>query len=301
MRMRSAEHDGDERGTAVEASFGHVHEEEPSASSLIREALETGLKFPRLPEVAVALAELATREGGDLREAEIVVSRDPSVAAKIVTLANSPSMNSGPPIRSLGSAIARLGLPAVRDAAFLVAAQTRVFRAAGYGERMEVLFEAAKLSGLVAREVCFQIGIPAEHAYLCGLLHDSGESIVLSATGDPKRPRGKGSPKEEVEAAVGAFHAEVGARACADWLLPSAIVDAVRYHHTPVEFKDSSKLAAVVAVVDVLLRHVGVGGEAKPLTRESEPIFRALSLAPEQVRTLAVFAERIALAESTTI
>jgi len=299
--MRSAEHGGDERRIAVEESFGGAREEEQSASNFIREGLESGWKFPRLPEVAVALAELATRESWDLREAEIVVSRDPSVAAKIVALANSPSTKSGPPIRSLGSAISRLGLPAVRDASFLVAAQTRIFKAAGCAERMEILLEAAKLSGLVAREVCHQLGLPAEHAYLSGLLHDCGVAIALSAKGDARRSRGKGNPIDDVEDSIVAFHAEIGARACEDWLLPASIVDAVRHHHTPADAKDSSKLAAVVAVVDVLLRHVGVGGEAKPLTRESEPVFRSLGLAPEQIRALAVFSERIALTESTAI
>ena len=267
---------------------------EQGAVAFVRGALAS-LKVPQLPEVAVALADLAARPGADLREAEVVVSRDPHVAAKIVAIANSPTAKPGSPIRSLGSAISRIGLPAVRDAAFLVSAETRLFRAAGYGDRMASLCEAAQMSGLIAREVCLQLGVDAEHAYLCGLLHDVGEALVLSAIGELRRAKGRGAAIDDADEAVALFHADAGARACEGWGLAPEIADAVRFHHAPGGAREPSGMAGILAVVDVLLRHIGVGGEARPLAKEGDPAFRNLRLVPEQIRRLTVSVERIAL------
>jgi putative nucleotidyltransferase with HDIG domain len=295
--MRDREYDRPDL-EAMEIPAGTI--EDASAVAYVRGAL-AALKPPPLPEVAVALAALARQAGADLREAEIVVSRDPHVAAKIVALANSPTAKGGPAIRSLGSAISRLGLSAVRDAAFLVTAEARLFKAPGYGERMAALSEAAQMSGLIAREVCLQLGLQAEHAYLCGLLHDVGEAVVLSAVGELKRTKNRAFAAEDVDRAVALYHAEAGARACAAWDLPDEIVDAVRFHHAPEGSESTSAMAGILAVVDVLLRHIGVGGEAKPIARESERVFLALKLVPEQIRRLTVSVERIALNDGAMI
>jgi HD-like signal output (HDOD) protein len=113
-------------------------------AKMVKEVLDSDdYEPPILPEVALSLTQLANRPDVDFHQVERVVSKDPLVAAKIVAVANSAFYSRGQPVRSLGLAIARLGLAAVRDVAFQVVAQTTIFKVAGYATRMRELFAAA--------------------------------------------------------------------------------------------------------------------------------------------------------------
>src|SRR5690242_147954 len=83
--------------------------------------------LPLLPEIAMTLSRVASKPNVPMREVEAAVSRDPSVAARVLSVANSAAYNRGTPVNSLGTAIVRLGLGRVRDLAYQVVAQNRIF------------------------------------------------------------------------------------------------------------------------------------------------------------------------------
>ena len=250
---------------------------------------------PILPEVALSLTQLANKPDVDFHQVERVVSQDPLVAAKIVAVANSAFYSRGQPVRSLGLAIARLGLAAVRDVAFQVVAQTTIFKAAGYATRMRELYAAAQLAGVIAREICVQLKFESEMAYLCGLLHDMGEAIILGIVATQcKKEKKELYPAESVYAAVELLHAQVGARICDSWGLPKVLSDAVLYHHRSSEHNDGTNMATVIGVTDILLRHVGAGVPQQKVNPMAEPLFYRLNLRPDQVTALLKFAEEAA-------
>ncbi|MBN2342680.1 MAG: HDOD domain-containing protein [Deltaproteobacteria bacterium] len=247
---------------------------------------------PILPEVALSLTQLANRPDVDFPQVERVVSKDPLVAAKIVAVANSAFYSRGQPVRSLGLAIARLGLSAVRDVAFQVVAQTTIFKVSGYAARMRELYSAAQLAGVLAREICIRLKFESEMAYLCGLLHDMGEAIILGIiAGECKKERRELYSLENLQAAIDVLHSQVGARICESWGLPKVLADAILFHHRVNEYKDEMSMATVIAVTDVLLRHVGAGVPQKKADPMSDAIFYRLNLTPNQVTELIAFAE----------
>ncbi|MBN2529604.1 MAG: HDOD domain-containing protein [Deltaproteobacteria bacterium] len=250
---------------------------------------------PILPEVALSLTQMANRPDVDFHQVEKVVSKDPLVAAKIVAVANSAFYSRGQPVRSLNVAIARLGLAAVRDVAFQVVAQTTIFKVAGYATRMRELYAAAQLSGILAREICVRLKYESEMAYLCGLLHDMGEAIILGiVAGICKKDKAELLPLATLAPAVDALHTQVGARICESWGLPPILSNAVQHHHRAQVHDDPSSMTTVIAVTDILLRHVGAGVPKKPVDPMGEPLFYRLNLTPDQVKSLLVFAEEAA-------
>jgi HD-like signal output (HDOD) protein len=256
---------------------------------------------PILPEVALSLTQLANKPDVDFHRVEKVVSKDPLVAAKIVAVANSAFYSRGQPVRSLGLAIARLGLAAVRDVAFQVVAQTTIFKVPGYATRMRELYTAAQLAGSIAREICVRLRFESEMAYLCGLLHDMGEAIILGIVANhcKKVKRDLYSP-ESLQASVHVLHAQVGARICESWGLPGVLSDAVLYHHRAEQFEDTGNMSLVVAVTDILLRHIGAGVPKETVDPMAEPLFYRLNLTPDQVQSLLLFAEEAVSAEELT-
>lgn len=249
---------------------------------------------PILPEVAISLTQLANQPDVDFHQVERVVSRDPLVAAKIVAVANSAFYNRGQPVRSLGLAIARLGLSAVRDVAFQVVAQTTIFKATGYAQRMRELYAAAQIAGVLAREICVRLKFESEMAYLCGLLHDMGEAIILGIVAKVcKKEMRDLYPLDSLTAAIQTLHAQAGARICESWGLPAILSEAILFHHRCEEHQDVSNMATVIAVTDILLKHIGVGVPQQKVDPMSEKLFYRLNLRPEEVESLLTFAEGV--------
>jgi HD-like signal output (HDOD) protein len=264
---------------------------------IVRSALDSKrFRPPLLPDVAMRLSRLVEDPNADLAQAEAAVVSDPNVAARVVAVANSAAIRGRMEVTSLRLAIARLGLVGVRDVAFQVVAAGKVFRVPAYSERMEALFEAAQASGTLSKSVAVACGIPSQAAFLCGLLHDMGEAIVLGIVADACKSRRARLPDiEALSPIMDATHAQFGAVICSEWKLPDVTVDAAAHHHQPELSTQEGSLAAAVAVADLLLRHIGLGRPWQPVTKADMPILEAARLPTERIGPLLRQAEEFAV------
>jgi HD-like signal output (HDOD) protein len=264
-------------------------------AQVVKAVIDSGkYKPPLLPEIAVTLSAIANKPEVPIEEVEVAVSRDPVVAAKIVSVANSALNARGAALSSLRGAITRLGIFQVRDIAFQVVAGTRLFRVPGYSERMKELFEASQAAGMLAREIYRARGEISEAAYLCGLLHDIGEAVILGIIGEASRVRGETPPSlSRIKIAVDGYHAWIGAWVCKQWKLSDTVTDAILDHHTPERSTDPMQMAYVLALADRLLAHAGIGTEWQPITKSAAPLFQALKLSPERAASLLRLAESL--------
>ncbi len=86
-----------------------------------------------------------------------------------------------------------------------------------------------------------------DDVYVGGILHDLGQIIIASLHPDlldriTKVCKDKGIPSKMLENfSVGLNHAEVGALIARKWNFPEQLVNAIRYHHDPLQASGANR------------------------------------------------------------
>lgn len=180
-----------------------------------------------------------------------VVSHDPGLAARVLTLANSSQFGLTRRVTELSQAITLVGTGvvqtlAIANAAALVDTNGILTDAHGHAVRVAI---AARLLAPAA-------GVHPADAFAAGLLHDVGELLLLQArpTEYAELQGAFATHADQLRAekvAFGTDHALVGAEHLLDWRVPDLIADAVADHHDP--FHGSAATTLVVAAADELI------------------------------------------------
>jgi HD-like signal output (HDOD) protein len=249
----------------------------PAEAALVQ-TLEGGrAALPLLPHVAMQALELANDPDSGVREFAELIMRDPPIAARFIATANSALYSRGQTIRSVQDAIARIGLGAARDLVFQVVYANTVTGLKAYQSEVEASFQRSVLCGVICRLAVPILRLNVADAYLCGLLHDIGESRVYRILSESKVP----PLEDEVSALVRKYHPRAGAELAMRWALPDEIVQVCRRHEE--RGVPSSDQLRLVRVADLVVTHVKEQSDNPELPR---PELDQLGVSIDQARAI---------------
>lgn len=251
------------------------------------DALES-LELPTPPGALLAFLQAVRRDSVSMQETAELVRREPGLAARILTVANSAAYNAGGELRSLKQSLQVLGLRTLHSIAASLAVREAFSGLPGAragdldGFWRHSIF-VAELAQAIAAET--GRGDP-EEAYLAGLLHDVGELLLLGGLGARygtllAEAAGVGAAAERAlqsleQAALATDHAQVGAWLIERWRLPSFMADAVLLHHHAIE--DVSAADALTRVLWAAHACEGLAAMDTPASADFEPVGRLVGL-----------------------
>ncbi len=196
--------------------------------------------LPSMPAATLQVLKLAGDPLADLDDLAAAVSLDPTLAARVLGLANSAYYNRGTPFSAVGRAVAHLGMPQIRSLAlathlfsFKPGSQCGSF---DYGKFWQYCLTCASAAKLLAIQL--RVG-DSEEVFAAGLLQDLGVLALQRARPDSygrilQQKAQLNRPLEQLESeTLGYTHADVGAALAAGWGLPETIGNAVQMHHNP--------------------------------------------------------------------
>jgi len=231
------------------------------------------------------------------------IAKDQGLVTMVLRAANSSFYGARGQVLDVTQALVLIGYESVRQ--LVVARVSRVVQA-GSDPLREMLWRHA-LASAIAAQACARTvkGVTVGHALTCGLLHDIGRAILLSAYPDEYRrvwekmatdPR----PSSEIEReSLGVDHAEIGAALLRSWNLPPVYAAVTRVHAADVpdfagglSAKDA-RLRAIVALASGVASWLGHGRRpARPIAELTEhPSFDALGVSRELADTMAAAVE----------
>lgn len=247
----------------------------PPVEAAARYVLRPGTAFPILAGNVADVLKLSTRPEAAFRDVDAVVRRDPILAARVLSVANSPLYRPPTPITSLRTALIRLGWSHLREILMQAVAESHIFR---HGPRREL--SAARVHSVavahVHRHIAYLAGLDGEHAFACGLLHDLGRPMAYAALTDKNAP-----PLTALERAttVDAIHTIVGERVARSWNLPDVVARVCRSHHDETDGASVSSVgAASVTLCEALIAPNLMASMPAPPELRPEEIAAALRL-----------------------
>jgi len=251
-----------------------------SAEDIIRHIRD----LPSLPEVVVELLASIEQEDVDLHQLAAKITRDQSLTAKTLRLANSSFYGMQSKVTSIAQAITVLGLHSIRT---LVTAcsLTRSF-APGPGNRFDFqgFWRHSVGAAVAAKALAPHLGQAADAAFTAALLHDIGTLVLVTRypaqyeEALAYRALHDCAVADAERAVFGLEHALVGSMLATHWKFPAAIVRAVANHHALTE-QDLTALPLAVHAANLLAHALDLSGQEGDLAPPvAERVWRALAL-----------------------
>ena len=213
--------------------------------------------LPAVPAVCQELNRTLAQNDFSMRDVASVVEKDPALCAKILQLVNSPFFGVSRKLTQLHDAVSYLGTSMLRNLVTSVTLWRTLegVRPAAIGQLSRVHLRCQRVGGL-ARRIMGKDRVRAEEAFVSGLLHDIGITLLIAYL--PERydritaeMLKTGLSFYEVERSLYSVdHAEIGAHLLDAWGLPFQVLEAVAFHssapnlrHTRLEPADAVYIA----------------------------------------------------------
>jgi putative nucleotidyltransferase with HDIG domain len=221
--------------------------------------------LPTLPFIAEKLLATLSDDRSSAVDVARVLMTDQSTSSRILRLANSAHFGLTRRIATVREAVVIIGYRQVRQLALGISIMDKFIQSAAGSFDVSGLWIHAVAVGCGARMLAHKVGVDREEAFLCGLLHDLGKTVlavakpegyvrVLDMTSDGQ------TPVYRAEREVFGFeHSHVGAMVMEAWNLPAQMAHASRDHRDPDRSSPYSTYLALTNAGDSLARSAELG------------------------------------------
>lgn len=223
-------------------------------------------ELPPIPKVIREALKLLEGENTSIFHLSKVIAQDQSLVTKILAIANSPFYGLQRKIANVEFALTIIGISEVRNIiSTLTMLETFKNKTDRYLNQNEFWVHSF-ISGLAAKKLADELNIlNSSEAFIAGFLHEVGVSVMhrffhssfvhvheLFSSGEMS------VTEAEIEV-MGMSHARIGFELLEKWNFPVELCEAILYHHEPSEYEKSSKLPALLNLVDYMTQTIKVG------------------------------------------
>ena len=238
-------------------------------------------KVPPYPAVALRIEGMVRSKEYGLDQLAETIGSDPALAADILRCANSVFYSRGAPVTSIKHAVTRIGGKEVLRLAIATGLGIHARSAGPLIPLKRQIWHESLASGMICQFLADRRALPAEEAFVCGLLHDFGKLVAAACIEEilGQHPEAGAKPIEFWGAVADRYHQELGLVTAARWHLPSLVADVISLHHS----KDFSKsetpdLLEVVAASDLVVALL----DQKPQVTEEDLVGIAALRRPDE-------------------
>jgi HD-like signal output (HDOD) protein len=254
----------------------------------LKQRIDETFDLPAMPDIAQDIMKLRVDPSADAKKLSQIVSRDPSLAAQVISWASSPYYGYQGKIDSIETAIARvLGFDLVMNLALgiSIGKSLKVPKDGPIG--VKAFWRQSIYCATLAEKLCR--AMPVTHRpergliYLSGLLHNFGHLLMghmFPPQFDLINRTIEANPFTSIEDIefyiLGVTHEEIGAWLMQNWRMPEELIVAVHKHHQEEFWSKHAVYSNLVLVANRMLKQLDIGDSV--LTTVPDSTLELLSL-----------------------
>lgn len=199
------------------------------ANTLVEDIEKNRIRLPTLPAISLEALLVVNDAASSMADVAKIISKDTSMAARLVRYANSPLYHGVTSVSSVKAAITRIGFDAVKNAILSLAMRdvfTTSFRP--IQDRMEALWQhSVDVATRATQLVAHFPHLNKDEAMLAGLIHDVGTiPILIKATEYPVLLKKEGN----LDKVIDKLHMPVGKFLLSRWNFDPQLVEVASSH-----------------------------------------------------------------------
>ncbi len=213
------------------------------------------------PHIITKLSGLINDENSTIGDFEEIISLDPALTARLLSLVNSAYYGLLHKVDSISRAIAMLGMKNLHNIA-VTDALKEMFKADKSNTTFSIdrLWIHSAAAGICSKMIAERIfSINGDDAYLTGLLHDIG--LIIEWQGAKKEfltvyrmLEADGPTITELEDEhIGTNHCEIGYMLAGEWAISDTSKEAIRDHHTDLDNVSPDSPTGILQITEYVL------------------------------------------------
>jgi putative nucleotidyltransferase with HDIG domain len=234
-------------------------------------------EIPPMPQVVMKAQQLLADPDSSAKELAALLETDPSIAAKVLKMANSAFYGLRGNVNSIQHAAMVLGYRNLGEIISAAGIQKSLEKKLpGYGLDSEDLWRHSLSVAMGSKIIASRKNPELEMvAHTAGLIHDVGKLILDPFVLDEKETFEAFIVSEQQtflaaeQQILGFDHAEIAAEVCKKWGIPEVISSAIHYHHSPSSSLEV-ELAFILHLADYISLVTGEGYESDDYLYELE-------------------------------
>lgn len=262
-----------------------------------------------LPEVYLRLNQVMIKPNHDARQIGDIISNDPALTARILRIVNSAYYSFAVKIELVSRAVAVIGEDDLRNLVLATSAVDGFKRLPNELVDIGLFWVHSVNTGIISRLLSRHCNIlHGERLFVAGLLHDIGKLILyfeepaLSEQVLMDASENDGMLFRAEHRLFGFGHADVGGALMRAWQMSDTLVEAVKYHHRPLDAKTFPVETAIVHIANSLMDSISPDTDMNEHVLDDHPGFEPetlkitglnLSLLPQLIEQARVQASEV--------
>lgn len=218
--------------------------------------------LPQFPQNIEKLNKLLDSDDSKISDIANQISNDVALTGELLKTVNSAAFSLQTPCSNIADAVKMIGTRGIKNMLYSIgslnifAAQTKKNE-----DLWKHSYQVAFYSYNLAKNFCKSDNSVVEDSFVCGLLHDMGK--VIFETNCPeylenvkKICKDKIASLDLFEKIIsGVNHGEIGAKIAEKWNFPESIINVIRFHHSPENAPEATKILATIIYIADLMVH----------------------------------------------
>lgn len=238
------------------------------------------IKLISLPELYIRMNQVMEDPNHNASQVGDVISHDPALTASVLRIVNSAYYNLAVKIELVSRAVSIIGERDLRNLVLATSSVDSFKRLPNELVDIRLFWGHSVHTGIIARLLSRHCNIlHGERLFVAGLLHDIGKLILyfeepeLSQQVLMEASENDGMLFRAESRLFGFSHADVGGALMSAWEMPDTLIEAVKYHHNPLDARIHPLETAIVHIANAVMDSISPDTEVDEHLLDDHPGF----------------------------